>query len=228
MKKAYKIIIKSAVSLVLLAAILLISPFFDVGSPYPAFNILGEADMNRNGKPDSLDILEGARADAKNMPTYNDQYHEGGYPPDNIGVCADVIWRAFKNAGYDLKKMVDADIRNRPEFYTDIKKPDPNIDFRRVVNLIVFFRTCSPALTVDIKETDEWLPGDIAVFANRYGKPDHIGIISDIRAQDGTPFLIHNSGQAEREENALPKLSVIAHFRFDATMLPHDMIFPWE
>ena len=228
MKKAYKIIIKSAISLALLCAILIVSPFFDADSSYPAFNIFGEADMNRNGRSDALDILEGARADAKSMPTYNDQYYEGGYPPDNIGVCADVIWRAFKNAGYDLKKMVDADIRNRPEFYTGINKPDPNIDFRRVVNLIVFFRTCSPALTVDIKETDEWLPGDIAVFANRLGKPDHIGIISDVRAEDGTPFLIHNSGQAEREENALPELSVIAHFRFDVTMLPRDMIFIWE
>lgn len=33
---------------------------------------------------------------------------EGGYPPDNIGVCIDVVWRAFANAGYSLKDMVDA------------------------------------------------------------------------------------------------------------------------
>ena len=33
-------------------------------------------------------------------------------PPDTEGVCTDVIWRAFKNAGYSLKDMVDEDIKN--------------------------------------------------------------------------------------------------------------------
>ncbi len=239
MKKIYKIIINSALSLLLCAAILVLSPFADTRAARPTAGTPDDTDadedapeflydFNKNGKPDAIDIMEGARADAENMPTYNDQYYPGGYPPDDVGVCADVIWRAFRQAGYDLKKMIDTDIKNRPEAYTDIEKPDPDIDFRRVVNLLVFFRTCSPALTIDISQVDEWQPGDIAVFGNRLSKPVHIGIISDIRAEDGTPYLIHNSGQPVREENAMPELSVIAHFRFDASMISPDMIFPWE
>ena len=43
-------------------------------------------------------------------PVYKSAYYVGGYPPATEGVCTDVVWRAFKEAGYDLKKMIDADI----------------------------------------------------------------------------------------------------------------------
>ena len=95
-------------------------------------------DYNNNGIDDYTDILNGAKIDAKNRPKYKSEYYAGGYPPDNIGVCSDVIWRAFKNAGYSLKDMVDNDIKNSPDDY-DIEIIDSNIDFRRVVNLRVFF-----------------------------------------------------------------------------------------
>ena len=68
-------------------------------------------DFNSNGIDDYTDILNGARIDAVNKPTYDDSYWEGGYPPDNIGVCTDVVWRAFKHAGYNLREMVDKDVK---------------------------------------------------------------------------------------------------------------------
>jgi uncharacterized protein YijF (DUF1287 family) len=162
------------------------------------------------------------------MPTYDDRYWEGGYPPDDIGVCADVIWRAFKNAGYDLKAMIDSDIQNRTFAYIDISRPDPDIDFRRVYNLLIFFQSYAIPLTNDITQINEWQPGDIAIFCNEYDNPDHIGIISDKRAEDGTALLIHNSGQLEREENALPDRIVMAHFRFDASLLDADILIKWS
>ena len=54
-------------------------------------------DYNGNGVDDYTDIMLGARADAENHPRYDGTYYGGGYPPDNIGVCTDVVWRAFKN-----------------------------------------------------------------------------------------------------------------------------------
>ena len=67
-------------------------------------------DYNDNGVDDYTDIMLGARKDAENHPKYDGTYYAGGYPPENIGVCTDVVWRAFKNAGYSLKDMVDKDI----------------------------------------------------------------------------------------------------------------------
>ena len=59
------------------------------------------ADYNQNGVDDYTDLMLGARKDAENRPKYDGSYYEGGFPPDDIGVCTDVVWRAFRNAGYD-------------------------------------------------------------------------------------------------------------------------------
>lgn len=151
--------------------------------------ILSKNDMDNDGIDDYTDILLGARKEAENKPKYKSAYYSGGYPPDSEGVCTDVIWRAFKNAGYNLKDMVDEDIKNNVEKYPRVAgKPDPNIDFRRVPNLKVYFERNAINLTKDLSKIEEWQPGDIVVFGT-----SHIGIISDKRNKKGIPYLIHNS-----------------------------------
>lgn len=161
--------------------------------------IKSNTDFNNDGIDDYTDILEGAKIEAKNKPTYRSAYYSGGYPPENEGVCTDVIWRSFKNAGYLLKDMVDEDIKNNVSLYPRVEgKPDPNIDFRRVPNLIVYFKRNHISLTIDLTEISEWQPGDIVVFSN-----DHVGIISDKRNERGIPYIIHNASQPNREEDGL-------------------------
>ena len=156
-------------------------------------------DEDGDGIDDYTDILEGAKLEAERKPRYKSEYYVGGYPPDDEGVCTDVIWRALKNAGYSLKEMVDEDIKKNVEKYPRVEgKPDPNIDFRRVPNLKVYFERNQISLTTDLKKIEEWQPGDIVAF----GK-SHIGIISDKRNKQGIPFLLHNGGQPLREENIL-------------------------
>ena len=80
------------------------------------------------------------------------------------------------------------DIAQNVESYSRVNgKPEPNIDFRRVPNLKVYFERNHITLTTDLNEIAEWQPGDIVVF----GKT-HIGIISDKRNSKGIPYLIHN------------------------------------
>ncbi|MGN0661422.1 MAG: DUF1287 domain-containing protein [Oscillospiraceae bacterium] len=181
-------------------------------------------DFNENGIDDYTDIMLGARADAENKPAYNGKYFDGGYPPDEIGVCTDVIWRAFKNAGYCLRDMVDADISENPKAYPNITTPDSNIDFRRVVNLRVFFDRNAERLTTDTEQIGEWQPGDIVIFGNN----KHIGIVSDKRNKDGKPYIIHNGGQPCREEDYLKRASVTAHYRFDASKVNSNLLIPWH
>ena len=158
------------------------------------------------------------------IPEYDDRYFEEGYPPDNIGVCADVIWRAFKEAGYSLRDMIDKDIAARRSAYPNIKTPDSNIDFRRVVNLKVFFEKYAVSLTTDIDATDEWQPGDIVVFGNN----THIGIVSDKRNSAGRPYIIHNGGQKNREEDYLGREYASFHYRFDASKVDESVLCPWK
>lgn len=161
--------------------------------------IKSNTDFDNDGIDDYTDILQGAKIDAENKPTYKSVYYAGGYPPDDEGVCTDVIWRALKNAGYFLKDMIDEDIKNNVSLYPRVEgKPDPNIDFRRVPNLIVYFERNHISLTTDLTEIAEWQPGDIVVFSN-----DHVGIISDKRNEKGIPYLIHNGAQPNREEDGL-------------------------
>lgn len=173
-------------------------------------------DYDNDGIDDYTDILLGARKDAKRKPKYDSRYWSTGYPPDNIGVCADVIWRAFEEAGYNLRNLIDEDIKNNIKLYPYVKKQDSNIDFRRVKNLKVYFDRHATILTTDINKIEEWMPGDIVIFGKNY---THIGIISDKRNINGIPWLIHNAGQPKREENALEiwalRKGISGHYRWD-------------
>lgn len=181
-------------------------------------------DFDGDGIDDYTDILLGARMDAENHPKYDGSYYDGGFPPDDIGVCTDVVWRAFKNAGYNLREMVDYDVSLRSEAYPAIEKRDNNIDFRRVVNLRVFFEEYAISLTVDTDEINEWQPGDIVIFENN----KHIGIVSDKRNADGQPYIIHNGGQPKREEDYLKRGNVTGHYRFDASLVNPSILIGWS
>lgn len=193
------------------------------GADFGIETVRSEVDFNDNGVDDYTDLLLGARKDAEAHPKYDPSYWESGWPPEDIGVCADVIWRAFRNAGYDLREMVDRDISLRPEAYPAVEKPDKNIDFRRVRNLRVFFDEYAVPLTLDIDEIGEWQPGDIVIF----GKNKHIGIVSDKRDREGRTWIIHNGGQPRREEDYLGQGTVTGHYRFDPVSLPSDVAAAW-
>ena len=187
--------------------------------------VTSTVDANGNETDDYTDIMKGARRDALLHPKYVDEYYEDGYPPAWKGVCTDLIWRAFKHAGYDLQAMVDADIAARTWAYPNVESPDPNIDFRRVPNLSVFFRTYGQSLTTDIYDIAAWQPGDIVIFGN----DAHIGIISEYRNKDGLAFVIHNGGaNLDREEDALTHDTVTGHYRFDASLIDPSILRYWK
>lgn len=192
-------------------------------SDFKIKTIYGPIDYDNDKIDDYTDIVLGARNDAENNPKYISKYYDNSYPPDNEGVCTDTIWRAFKNAGYSLRDMVNQDIIKYPEDYSNIKIPDVNIDFRRVVNLDTFFSKYAIHLTLDAEKIEEWQPGDIVVFENK-----HIGIISDRRNKKGITYVIHNGGQKNREEDYLTKSEITAHYRFDASQIPQEVLKKWS
>lgn len=156
------------------------------------------------------DIMLGARTYIETNPSYKSRYYEGGYPDDGYGVCTDVVWQGFAAAGYDLKSLVDSHIAENPELYPD--EADPNIDFRRVKNLSIFFEQTAQSLTIDTSYPEEWQPGDIVVYEN------HIAVCSDKRNRDGLPFIIHHGPLGAREADELESKDIIGHYRW----LPDD------
>lgn len=158
---------------------------------------------------DYTDIMLAARRYVRSQPEYVSDYFAGGYPPEGQGVCADVIWRALKEAGYDLKAMLDQDVGAHPEAYPLANGlPDSNIDFRRVVNLRVFFERHCLELTTDADDIAAWQRGDFVIYDG------HIAVISDRRNAQGQPYIIHHTGHGAFEEDALTDRRILAHFRW--------------
>ena len=176
------------------------------------FNItpyVSEVDMDNDGIDDATDILTNARTYIAKKPKYKSKYYGSGYPDDNYGVCTDVIAYSLKNSGYDLMKLVNEDIVNNKELY-NISQVDKNIDFRRVVNLKIYFDRHAIPLTTDTNKISEWQGGDIVVFKK------HIGIISDKRNKEGIPFVIHHANPIQKyyEEDILKNRNdIVGHYR---------------
>ena len=185
--------------------------------------IYSDFDYDDDNIDDYSEFVLGARKDAQKKPTYISKYYDNSYPPDNEGVCTDVIWRAFKQAGYSLRDMIDEDIKNNPEAYPQITVRDKNIDFRRVMNQKTFFERYATKLTTNTKRIAEWQPGDIVIFEDK-----HIGIISDRRNKNGIPYVIHNGGQENREEDYLTKKEITGHYRFDASKIDENILKKWK
>ena len=185
--------------------------------------IKSNIDYDNDGIDDYSDFLLGAKKDAENHPTYKSDYYSEGYPPENIGVCTDVVWRAFREAGYSLREMMSRDISNNIKDYIEIKIPDDNIDFRRVYNQKVFFEKYAISLTLDPYDIEEWQPGDIVFIEN-----NHVGVVSDKRNKKGVTYLLHNSGQPVREEDYLNRKEITGHYRFDATKVPKEVLVAWD
>lgn len=172
-------------------------------------NYISLVDADDDGIDDQSDILLSAKEYLETNPEYKSVYYETGYSTDNYGVCTDVVAKALLNSGYDLMYLVNEDIISNYDVY-DLDDIDINIDFRRVVNLYVYFENTAISLTTDVNELSEWQGGDIVVFE------EHIAIVSDRRDESGIVFILHHSDpyQIFYEESILEiNQEIIGHYR---------------
>jgi uncharacterized protein YijF (DUF1287 family) len=98
-----------------------------------------------------------------------------------------------------------------------LSRPDPNIDHRRVPNLMTWFKRAGYSRPLTRAPAD-YLPGDVVAWDLGRGIL-HIGIVSDLKS-DGVPLVIHNIGAGTREEDILFRYTIIGHYRLLASGLP--------
>jgi uncharacterized protein len=147
-------------------------------------------------------------------PSYQKLTYPGGDVPAQTGVCSDVVIRAFRKLGFDLQKEVHEDMTKAFAEYPQkwgLKKPDANIDHRRVPNLMTYFQRRSWTITASAKPTD-FAPGDVVAWDLGNGVT-HIGLVSDHQTPQGTPMVIHNIGNGAKEEDILFRYKIIGHYR---------------
>lgn len=155
-------------------------------------------------------ILEEAYNEIENETRYNTEMLEKYFPPTfregkntgkavypngdvnpNQGICADLVVRAFRNAGMDLQQLVHRDILANLKAY-GVKTPDKYIDHRRVWILNIYLKRNWTSLSLKLDNPNHWQPGDIVVWDMGSKKHLHIGIIGEKRRHDGLPYVIHN------------------------------------
>ena len=156
----------------------------------------------------------------KQSVTYDASYFKLSYPngdvPADKGVCTDVVIRAYRKLGIDLQKEVHEDMRVHFSTYPakwGLKRPDKNIDHRRVPNLMTFFSRYGIIKAITNKGND-YKAGDIVCW-NLGGAITHIGIVSIKKSADGKRNLIvHNIGAGQVLEDCLFNYKIIGHYRY--------------
>lgn len=176
------------------------------------------------GRAGNQDIVTAARQQVGVTIHYDPAYRRLAYPggdvPADRGVCTDVIVRALRTArGADLQRLVHEDLEAHWDSYPHQRrwgpsKPDPNIDHRRVPNLMTFFRRAGYAVPLT-RVASDYLPGDIVAWDLGRGIL-HIGIVAGPQSITGTPLVVHNIGAGAREEDILFRYTIIGHYRMPA------------
>jgi uncharacterized protein YijF (DUF1287 family) len=163
-------------------------------------------------------LLEGAYLQVGKTASYDGAYrvipYPGGDVPIESGACTDVIIRAYRHAGVDLQALVHEDMSRAFDAYPrlwGLRRPDSNIDHRRVPNLATFFQRHGVVLPVTASP-DDFAPGDIVTWRLPSGVP-HIGIVSD-RAEGATRLMVHNVGQGAKVEDVLFQYQITGHYRY--------------
>lgn len=165
------------------------------------------------------DVVAAARAQVGVTTIYDPAYvrlaYPGGDVPKERGVCADVVVRALRTTGVDLQRKLHEDMKANFAAYPKnwgLKKPDPNIDHRRVPNLMTWFKRQGQAVAIT-KTGADYLPGDVVTW-QLPGGLFHIGIVSDRKVRDGSrPLILHNIGRGAQEEDLLFTYDIIGHYR---------------
>ena len=149
-------------------------------------------------------------------PAYTALDYPGGDVPRGKGVCTDVLIRAYRDAfGLDLQVEVHRDMAANFRAYPkrwSLKRPDRNIDHRRVPNLETFWTRQTARLPIPARAED-WQPGDLFTTLID-GRLPHTGIVSDRLAGNGNPLVIHNIGSGAREEDMLLAWRPTGRFRW--------------
>jgi uncharacterized protein len=169
----------------------------------------------------NLDIVAAARAQIGVTAHYDPAYRRLAFPGGDVaperGVCTDVVVRALRAArSIDLQLRLNQELQAHWAEYPhpaawNLRRPDPNIDHRRVPNLMKYFERTGAALRVTPRAAD-YLPGDIVAWDLGNGAL-HIGILGDRLSEAGAPLVIHNIGAGAREEDILFSYAVIGHYR---------------
>lgn len=164
-------------------------------------------------------LVDAAIAQTRSAVSYDGSYRRIPYPggdvPESIGVCTDVVIRAYRRIGIDLQVKVHEDMTRAFRTYPQrwgMAGPDANIDHRRVPNLQMLFKRAGAELPVT-REAESYRSGDLVTWMLPRNLP-HIGIVTRQKTRAGTPLIVHNIGRGPEVEDVLFSYPITGHYRY--------------
>jgi uncharacterized protein YijF (DUF1287 family) len=164
-------------------------------------------------------LVQAAVEQTRSPVTYDGGYRRIGYPggdvPPSIGVCTDVVIRAYRRIGIDLQVKVHEDMRRAFPAYPQLwglRAPDSNIDHRRVPNLQTFLRRAGAEVAVGSDSAD-YETGDLVTWMLPGNLP-HIGIVTSNLTSAGVPLVVHNIGRGPEIADILFSFPITGHYRY--------------
>jgi uncharacterized protein YijF (DUF1287 family) len=166
------------------------------------------------------DRLAGAAvAQTRSKVVYDGAYRRIAYPggdvPETIGVCTDVVIRAYRRIGVDLQVKVHEDMKRAFKAYPQrwgLPGPDPSIDHRRVPNLQTFFQRAGAERPTS-SDPHAYRAGDLVTWMLP-GNIPHVGIVIGERSAAGTPLVVHNIGRGPEIEDILFRYPITGLYRY--------------
>ena len=166
-------------------------------------------------------ILTNSFAQLETVTGYTQKYYSIAYPngdvPKSTGACTDVIIRSFRAAGVDLQKEVHEDMKSNFSKYPKkwgLRRPDTNIDHRRVPNLDRYFSRKGKSLQIT-SEAENFKPGDVVAWDLNGKGLTHIGVVSNKwNTKTGRYLIVHNIGAGAQLEDVLFEWKIIGHYRY--------------
>jgi len=169
--------------------------------------------------PYGVRLADAAMEQTRATVVYDSSYRKIAYPggdvPPSLGVCADVVIRAYRRLGIDLQVKVHEDMARNFTSYPQLWKlpgPDTNIDHRRVPNLQTFFRRAGAEVPAS-NNPDDYHAGDLVTWRVPPNLP-HIGIVTGQKSPSGAPYVVHNIGRGPQMEDMLFMYPITGHYRY--------------
>ncbi len=169
------------------------------------------------------ELAQAALARTMHRVRYDGRYLKIAYPmgdvPQDIGVCTDVVIRSYRELGIDLQKDVHEDIRRNFSKYPSrkrwgLRRPDTNIDHRRVYNLQAFFERKGESIPIS-QDPRNYKPGDLVTWQVGPKMP-HIGVVLDLVSDEDSfrHLIAHNIGEGPVIDDILFSFRITGHYRY--------------
>ena len=169
------------------------------------------------------ELAQAALSRTMHRVRYDGSYLKIAYPmgdvPADIGVCTDVVIRSYRELGIDLQQEVHEDIKKHFRVYPSrkrwgLRRPDTNIDHRRVYNLQTFFDRKGESIAIS-DDPSNYKPGDLVTWQVGPKMP-HIGVVLEMVSDDDPRrhLIAHNIGNGPVIDDMLFDFKITGHYRY--------------